>query len=81
MSRQIDAAYWKEILLSPAKAREALINLEIEDSAGKMTKVLFLNLENGNRIPVEDVTEEQAHEFMKNLCPSWAHNTLQKGDA
>lgn len=71
--KKIDAAMWREIYWNPTRAKEALINLEVPADNGKLAKVTHLDLESGLRIPVKDVSEKQAHEFMKKLCPSWAH--------
>lgn len=70
--KQIDAEYWRKIFWSKKEAKKALLNLMIPTENRKLSKVLEVTLENGNTIPVEQVTEEQAHEFMKALCPSWA---------
>lgn len=70
-SKQIDKEYWKKIWWNKSEAKKALVNLEIKADNGKMAKVLHVDLANGNRIPVEDITEDQAHEFMKALCPDW----------
>lgn len=76
--KKIDAKYWREIWWSPSKAREALIGLMIPDKNGKPRKVEYVKLDGGRQIPVEEVTEEQAHEFMKQLCPTWAHPSGEK---
>lgn len=70
--RKIDKEYWREIWWSKEKAKEALMNLEFDGDNGKPARVQRVQLANGNQIPVEDVTAEQAHEFMRALCPSWA---------
>lgn len=66
---RIDAKRWREIYWRKGDAREALVNLVIEDTDGKMKKVEHVVLSNGRQIPVSEVTEEQAHEFMRALCP------------
>ncbi len=65
--RKIDANYWREIVEDPKAAKEALVNLVVNGNS-----VTELTLESGNTIPVTAVTEKQAHDFMKALCPSWA---------
>jgi hypothetical protein len=69
---KIDAKMWREIYWSKKKAREALVNLMIPSDDGGFARVKELTLANGSTIPVDECTEEQAHEFMKALCPSWA---------
>lgn len=68
MRTKIDKAYWQRILGDSSAAKEALQYLEFDGGA----RVEFVELSNGNRIKVEDVTEEQAHEFMSSICPTWA---------
>lgn len=70
--KKLDAKAWREIWWNKKKAKEALVGLMIPVN-GKLSPVKEVQLANGNTIPVEDVTEEQAHEFMKALCPKWAH--------
>lgn len=76
--RKIDEAYWSEILASPAKAREALVNLQIEGRNGKPKNIDWVGVRGPNgeekKIPVSEVSEEQAYEFMCSLCPTWAKN-------
>lgn len=78
--KKIDAKYWREIWWSPSKARAALIGLMVPHPTkkGRLSKVEYVTLESGAKIPVEEVTEEQAHEFMKQLCPTWAHPSGEK---
>ena len=71
-SKKIDKDYWKKIWWSKSEAKKALINLQVPDEKGKLRFIKFVDLANGSRIAVEDVTEEQAHEFMKAICPEWA---------
>lgn len=72
MKKTIDAEYWRKIWWSKKEAKIALVNLMIPDEKGKLQRVKEVQLESGNTISVKDITEEQAHEFMKALCPSWA---------
>lgn len=82
--QKLGAKEWREIYWNKAKAKEALINLMVPVTDGKfgtkLSPVKFVDLMNGSRIPVADVTEEQAHEFMKALCPTWAHATESVGE-
>lgn len=64
---KIDKSYWQEILKSGALAKKALVNLEIGPNR---VKVRGVQLENGNEIPVTEITEQQALDFMTKLCPS-----------
>lgn len=64
---KIDAEYWRQIIASPKLAKEALMHLELPQG-----RVKEVTLANGNTIPVGDVTEQQAHEFMCMLAPRWA---------
>jgi len=66
---KIDIKMWQEILLSPKKAKEALVGLITPKG-----KVEIVKLANGKIVPVGEITEEQAHEFMTALCPTWAKN-------
>lgn len=71
--KKIDKEYWRKIWWSKSEAKKALVGLMVPvGPSGKLSAVKAVSLANGNTIPVEDVTEEQAHEFMKQLCPSWA---------
>lgn len=64
---KIDKSYWQEILKDGATAKNALINLEI---GPKRIAVKAVRLENGNEVPVTEITEKQALDFMTKLCPS-----------
>ena len=76
--REIDAEYWRKIWWSKSEAKKALVGLMMpRGPKGKLSKVTHVTLENGSQIPVEDVTEEQAHEFMKAICPTWAFQDKQ----
>ncbi len=64
---KIDAEYWRAIIASPKLAKEALMHLELPQG-----RVKEVTLANGNTIPVERVSEQQAYEFMCMLAPKWA---------
>jgi hypothetical protein len=66
---KMNAKMWREIFFNKEKAKEALVNLWIPNDNGRLRKVEFVTLASGTKIKVEDVSEEQAHEFMKELCP------------
>lgn len=81
MRTKVDAAYWREILLNPAKALDALRHLEMQDEDGRIRKLEYFILDDDTKIPLEQVTQEQAHAFMKRLCPSWALTELPEAKA
>lgn len=60
---------WREALADGAKAKELLINMQVP-SNGELCGVSFVQLSNGNQIPVKDVTEKQAHDFISMIAPS-----------
>lgn len=66
---QLDTAYWQKIVADPAEAKKALIGLMTPDGP-----VEFVQLADGTQIKTTETTEEQAHEFMCALCPTWAKN-------
>lgn len=68
--RQVDGRMWREAANNPEKAKKLLVNLVLPD--GKVTHV---KLENGNKIKVEEVTPEQALEFVRKMVPAWANAT------
>ena len=70
--KKITKSQWVKIYWNKTEAKNALQNLSVPDHSGKLRKVTFVELENGKRIPINEVTEEQAHEFMKAICPEWA---------
>lgn len=57
---------WQAVTTNGKKAKESLMGLVTPQG-----KVGFVQLENGNQIPVNKVTEEQAMEFFKEIMPSW----------
>lgn len=66
---------WQDILLSPTKAKEALVDMLVPAGPnGELKKVLTVTLQSGTEIPVSEVSEAQAHAFMSLLCPKWARN-------
>lgn len=64
--RPLDDEYWEEIMKSPAKAKEALCQLAFPNGS----RVTQVTMESGLEVPVEDVTEKQAYEFMMGICPA-----------
>lgn len=56
---------WREGSRNGKVAKEILINMSI----GGKGKVKFVDLENGNRIAVQEVTEKQAQDFIAMLAP------------
>lgn len=64
--RPLDDDYWLEIIASPVKAKDALVHLTFPNGA----KVTQVTLGSGAEIPVEDVSEQQAYEFMMGICPA-----------
>lgn len=65
----IDAQYWQKICSNGKEAKKALVALVTPDGPVKCVQ-----LSNGKSVPVEDVTEAQALEFMKALRPKWSFN-------
>ena len=72
-NKELDAKAWREIYWNKNKAKQALVGLMVPDKQGKLRRVSFVETNDNRRIPVEDVSEETAHEFMKQLCPKWAN--------
>lgn len=65
--QEIDTEYWQRITTDKKVAREVLMNLVTPQG-----RVTFMTLDNGAQLPINQVTEEQAIEFMRSICPSWA---------
>lgn len=62
---KITDAMWREASENGAKAKEMLRTMNI----GGKGDVKFVKLANGNQIPVEEVTEKQAQDFISMLAP------------
>lgn len=62
---QVTDKMWREACASGKKAKELLVNMAV----GGKGKVTFVQLSNGGQIPVGDVTEKQALDFIQMLAP------------
>lgn len=62
---KVSDSMWRRAATDGAYAKEMLIGLEFPNGA----RVKFVELENGSQIPVRDVTEKQAQDFMAMLAP------------
>lgn len=65
---------WREACEDGSKAKQMLVTMSI---VGKGS-VSHVDLENGNRIPVRDITEKQAKDFIAMLAPERVWNGFKQ---
>lgn len=71
-TQKVDKKMWRDIFLIKGAAKKMLVNLVVQNEKGEPCKVDNVTLANGKIIPVADVTDEQAQEFLKKIAPDWA---------
>lgn len=71
MRPRLDGKTWHEVLASKHKAKQVMNGLQFISESGTISEVTFVVMSDGKKVAPENVTPDEAYDFLVSMCPKW----------